>query len=184
MTEQEIIALYFARKETAIQATQEKYGKLIHHIARNILQDDCDAEECTNDTYLSLWNAIPPEEPNNLTAYVCRVVRNISLKRLEHNTAEKRGRHLTVSLSELEDVLPDIHLQPDTEDGELGGMISDFLGCEKEDARNIFLRRYFFFDSIRDIAERYAFSEAKVKSTLFHTRNKLKQYLTERGVYV
>ncbi len=177
-----IITLYFNRDERAITETEAKYGKLCHKISYNILGDEHEAEECTNDTYFGVWNAIPPERPHSLGAFVSRVARNIALKRLEYNMASKRCRDTLVSMSELEEVIPDTLNSGSIEDKELGEWISEFLRAEKQTARNVFVRKYWFFDSIAEISERYSFSEAKVKSMLFHTRARLKKYLERKGV--
>ncbi len=182
MDDRRIIDLFFARDEAAIKETQTKYGKLCFKIARNILNNSEDAEECVNDTYLSLWNAIPPERPHSLLAFVIRIARNLSFKRLEYNTAEKRNPNCVISWSELEECIPDQSFKAELDESELGDLINSFLHGQKEDVRNVFVRRYYFGDDILDIAERYRFSESKVKSMLFATRNKLKTYLKENGV--
>ena len=166
-----IIELYFARDEQAIEETDTKYGKLCFHMANNFLSNDADAEECVNDTYLTAWNTIPPTRPNNFRAFLCKIVRNLSMKKLEFNLALKRTQNVTVSFSELEEVLPDTRTAPEWEYENLGKIITDFLQAEKEDVRNVFIRKYYFFDSISDIAGRYSFSESKVKNMLYHSRN-------------
>ncbi len=178
----QIVDLFFARNEMAITETERKYGHLCYSIANNVLNNAQDAEECINDTYLALWNAIPPERPQNFRAFLCRIARNLSLKRLEYVSAGKRSSHCVVSLSELEETLPDSSYTDDIAEEALGELINAFLRSEKEAARRVFIRRYYFHDSIEDIAERYAFSESKVKSMLHHTRHRLKKYLTEKGV--
>ncbi len=179
-----IIDLFFERNEQAIKETEKKYGKLIFGISKNILGNREDAEECTNDTYLGLWNAIPPSKPMSLMAFAAKIARNLSLKRLEYNKAEKRSAYELVSLSELEEFIPDEQIKDGISEEELGQIISDFLMTEKEDARNVFMRKYWFFDSIEAISERYSFSESKVKSMLFQTRNRLKKHLKDRGIHV
>ncbi len=181
MEDGKIIELYFDRNEEAIKQTQLRFGKLCHGIAHNILGNTADAEECENDTYLGVWNAIPPQKPKNLKAFVAKIARNLALGRLEYNTADKRSG-IAADFSELENVLADEETSMTEED--IGHLISEFLRGEREDARNVFMRKYWFFDSIEDIAKRYAFSESKVKSMLFHTRNKLRHYLKSKGVYV
>ncbi len=181
MDDSKIIDLYFERNEEAIRQTQIKFSKLCHGIAYNVLGNTADAEECVNDTYLGVWNSIPPEKPNSLKAYVARIARNLSLKRLAYNTADKRSG-IAVDFSELEGVLADHETAMGEE--EIGRLINDFLKQEKEDARNVFLRKYWFFDSVESIAVRYGFSESKVKSSLFHTRTRLRKYLESKGVYV
>ena len=182
MDDQKIIELYFARDEQAIRETDVKYGRLCHRIAYNILNNHEDSEECVNDTYVGVWNAIPPVRPDNLMAFVCRITRNLSLKRLEYMKREKRSRAVLVSLTELEEVLPDNRIAPDAGDEEIGRLISEFLRGQKEEIRNVFIRKYYFFDSIEDIAKRYLFTESKVKNMLFRTRNKLKEFLIKEGV--
>lgn len=179
-----IIELYFARDDQAIKETDIKYGKLCFSIANNILFNDEDSEECVNDTYLSVWNKIPPTRPNNFRAFICKIVRNLSMKKLEFNHALKRTQNVTVSYTELEEILPDTHTAPEWEYESLGKIISDFLRHEKEDARNVFIRKYYFFDSISDIAERYSFTESKVKNMLYHSRNKLRECLKKEGIEV
>lgn len=184
MDDLQIIGLYFARDEQAIKETDVKYGRLCFRVANNILGNDEDSEECVNDTYLSLWNKIPPTRPYNFKAFICKIVRNLSLKKLEYTQAAKRTPNAVVSFAELENVLSDECINHDIDDEEIGRLISDFLRKEKADARNVFLRRYWFFDSITDIAARYSFSENKVKSMLFRTRNKLREYLRKEGVEI
>ena len=179
-----IIELYFARSERAIKETKNRYGKLCYKIAYNILQNNEDAEECVNDTYTGLWNAIPPARPDNFTAFVCKIIRNLSLKRLKFMKREKRSADVLVSLHELEGVLSDERCAPDISDEDIGKLISDFLHTQKEDVRNVFIRRYYFFDSVKEIAVEFSFSESKVKNMLFCTRNKLKDYLIKEGVEI
>lgn len=184
MNDLQIIELYFQRDEQAIRETDAKYGRLCHRIAYNILTNREDSEECVNDVYMGIWNAIPPARPNNFMAFVCRLARNLSLKRLEFLTREKRSQAVQTSLEELEAVLPDDRIRPDMGEEELGRLISRFLREQKEETRNVFIRKYYFFDSIGEIAERYSFTESKVKNMLFHTRNKLKAYLIKEGVEI
>lgn len=182
MKDPQIIELYFQRDEQAIRETDAKYGRLCRRIAYNILGNHEDSEECVNDAYMGIWNAIPPARPDNFMAFVCRIARNVSLKRLEFLTREKRSQDVLVSLEDLEAVLPDDRVPTDLGEEELGRMISGFLREQKEETRNVFIRKYYFFDSIAEIAERYSFTESKVKNMLFHTRNKLKAYLIKEGV--
>lgn len=184
MDDQKIIDLYFDRNEQAITETDVKYGKLCHSIAYNILSNREDSEECVNDTYIGVWNAIPPTRPDNFMAFVCRIARNLSLKRLEFLKREKRSADVILSLDELSAVLPDEQYAPDVSDEDVGRLISQFLRTQKEDVRNVFIRKYYFFDSVKEIAERYSFTESKVKNMLFYTRNKLKDYLIKEGVEI
>lgn len=184
MDDLRIIELYFERDEQAIKETDSKYGKLCHSIAYNLLNNREDSEECVNDTYVGIWNAIPPTRPNNFMCFVCKIARNLSLKRLEFMKREKRSADILISFEELAAVLSDERYAPNVSDEEVGTLISKFLCSQKENTRNIFIRRYYFFDSIREIAERYSFTESKVKNMLFYTRNKLKDYLIKEGVEI
>ena len=184
MEDHAIIALYWARQERALEETDSKYGGYCRTIAYNILRNREDSEECVNDTYLGTWNSIPPARPSNFSAFLCRIARNLSLKRLEYNKAMKRDLEVYVSFSELENVIADDEIDPFITDEHLGKIISRFLRAEKEEARNVFLRRYWFFDSIGVIAEKYGFTESKVKNMLYHSRNRLREYLRKEGVIV
>lgn len=184
MDDPKIIELYFERDEQAIRETDAKYGRLCRSIAYNILNNHEDSEECVNDTYAGVWNAIPPTRPNNFMAFVCKIARNLSLKRLEFMKREKRSPEVLISLEELAAVLPDERYAPDASDQDVGKLISKFLRSQKEDIRNVFIRKYYFFDSVGEIAERYSFTESKVKNMLFYTRNKLKDYLIKEGVQI
>ena len=181
MDDQQLIQMFWDRNEEAIRATDEKYRKLCFSIAFNILGNEYDAEECVNDTYMSLWAAIPPAQPRCFPAYLSRIARNISLKRFRQESAQKRSHMTEVSIEELEDVLPGSFSMPDPDAEQLGKLINDFLKTEKESTRNIFIRKYFFFDSIEEITKRYGLSESQVKTRLFCCRNRLKEYLRERG---
>ena len=184
MDDLRIIELYFMRDEQAVRETEQKYGKLCFRISNNILNNHGYSEECVNDTYMSVWNAIPPAKPDNFKAFICKIARNISLKRLEFMNREKRSENLVYSFEELEKVLSDERFSMNVSDEDVGKIISDFLYTQKEEVRNVFIRKYFFFDSIGEIAERYSFSEGKVKSMLFTTRKKLKVYLIKEGIEV
>jgi RNA polymerase sigma-70 factor (ECF subfamily) len=184
MDDLHIIELYFARDEQAVRETDRKYGKLCFRVAKNLLFNNEDSEECVNDTYLTLWNKIPPTRPINFMAYICKITRNLSLKKLEVSSAMKRSATAIISLSEIEATLPDHSIANGVNDEELGKLISSFLWNEKELDRNVFLRKYWFFDSISDIAERYSLSENNVKSMLFRTRNRLREFLRKEGIEV
>ncbi len=184
MDDLHIIELYFNRDENAIIATDQKYGKLCFQIANNLLRNNEDSEECVNDTYLAVWNKIPPIRPYNFSAFICKITRNLSLKKLKLLNAKKRRSDAIVSIAEIEEVLPDNRITVDIDDKELGKMISDFLRDEKELDRNVFIRKYWFFDPISDIAKRYSLSETNVKSMLFRTRNRLRLYLRKEGVEI
>ena len=182
MDDTQIVELYFARDEQAIQETTLKYGRLCHRIACNILNDGAMAEECVNDTYLGIWNAIPPTKPMNFKAFVCRIARNLSLKRLESEISQKRSPQSIVPIDDLAEILSDDGIADGVDNEEIGEAISSFLNLQKADVRKMFVRKYYFFDSIGDIARQFGFSESKVKNVLYHTRVKLKKYLIEKGI--
>lgn len=184
MEDSKIIELYFERSEQAIKETEMKYGKLCYVIANNVLNNNEDSKECVNDTYMGVWNTVPPTKPNCFKAFICKITRNLSLKRLEFLKREKRSADIVLSLDELAGILPDEHYAPDVSDEDIGKLISDFLKNQKEDIRNVFIRKYFFFDSTKDIAKRYGFTESKIKNMLFLTRNKLKDFLIKEGVEI
>ncbi len=184
MEDREIIELYFKRDEQAISQTAAKYGKLCHNIAQRIVGDKQDAEECVNDTYLGAWQAIPPKRPESLCAFVVRIARNLAIDRLKYRSAGKRNSDVLLSLDELEEIIPDAEGFSQIDDRELGKWISEFLYLEKEEVRRIFIRKYWYFDSISELAEKFGHSESKIKSILFRTRNRLKDHLAEKGIEV
>ncbi|MBD5080902.1 MAG: sigma-70 family RNA polymerase sigma factor [Ruminococcaceae bacterium] len=184
-SDEEILELFYAKDQTAVTEFKEKYGSLCQSIALNILQNKEDAEECVNDVYITLWNN--PPFTDNFKAYVCGTAKNISLTKLKYNMADKRNSSLKISLSDLEEMgvdIPDKNsaYKDDPKGRELGELINTFLRQQSPDDRNVFIRRYWFMDSVGDIAEKYSFSQSKVKSMLFHTRNRLKRYLKKEGI--
>lgn len=182
MDDSKIIDLFWQRSENAIQETDVKYGKLCMHLARNILSNNEDVEECVNDTYLGAWNAIPPAKPNALCAFIAKITRNLALKKFEFNTAQKRNPEVMISLTELEDCLSGSENAEDLYDAKaLASHISTFLRKQDQLSRKVFIRRYWFYDSICEIATQLSMSESKVKTMLFRTRSKLKNYLVEEG---
>ena len=184
MEDKKITEMFLNREEKAISELLEKYGRLFRNLAYNLLGNEEDAEECVSDTYHGVWNAIPPARPQNLTAFVCRIARNLSLKRLEALSRQKRSQAVCVSLEELAEILPDESMERSLTDESLCKLISNFLRGEKVDVRNVFIRKYYFFDSVEDIARRYGFTESKVKNMLYRTRNRLKEYLTKEGIQI
>jgi len=177
-----IIDLFFKRDDTAIRETQAKYGKLCLYTARNILPDERDAEECAGDTLLRLWNAIPPERPRSLGAYIARVTRNLALDRYAYNSAEKRSTALTEAFEELEPMLSGGDVAQRTlEEREFKRFMGDFLRRQSREARIFFVRRYYYGESVREIAEDTDVTEEKVKSSLFRTRNRLREALKQEG---
>ena len=179
MEDKEIIKLYFDRSEAAIEKTAEKYGAFCHAVARNILGSDADAEECVNDAYLGAWNSIPPQSPDPLRAYLCRIVRNHSLKKLRANSALKRGSRFEVSLSELEACIPDNSLDEQLAVSELSAQINAFLSTLRRDDRIMFVRRYWFAEPLSEIADTFGITEHNASVRLSRIRRKLHQYLKE-----
>lgn len=185
MEDSQIIELYWQRSENAIAETSNKYGKLVRKIALNIVGNFSDAEECENDTYVSTWNAIPPTRPNILSAFLGKIARNIALNRYEYNKAQKRNSEFDLVLSELEECIASKSTVEDAvEEGVVATMLDEFLEGLKKETRIIFVRRYWYSDSVKDIAKRMQISESKVKTVLFRTRKELQDYLAERGVFV
>lgn len=177
-----IIDLYFARDEAAIRHTAEKYGGRLRALSHGIVQDMQTAEECENDTYLQAWNAIPPHDPKEyLYAFLARITRHISLNRCRDRRRLKRSAYICELSAELEQCIP----APDDaqcrlDDLALSEAINGFLGALDEEKRNLFLRRYWYLDSISDLARRFAMSESKVKTTLFRCRAQLRAHPVAR----
>ena len=180
MEDERIVALFFERDERAIGETDAKYRRLCLKISENILKSRRDAEECVADSLMALWKTIPPNKPENLCAYLCQIVRNNSLTRLDYLLAEKRSAGAEVPLSEFEEFLPDCASRGAFGEIELEDLFNRFLAALKPETRKIFIRRYFFFDTVQSIAADFNISESKVKSLLMRTRKKLKDYLSER----
>lgn len=183
MDDREIVQLYWDRNEQAIPATNAKYGGYCASIARNILGSKEDAEECVNDTYLNAWNSMPPHRPRVLSTFLGRITRNLALNRYKHRAADKRGGgQLLLILDELSDCLSDKHdVEQEIDRRELVGAINDFLAGLSADKRNIFICRYWYFDSVSDIGARLGMTENHVSVTLNCLRSKLRRHLLERG---
>ena len=184
MDDEKIVELYFSRSEDAIAETAKKYGRYCHTVAFRILRSASEAEECVDDTYMRAWGAMPPDKPRRLSAYLAKITRNLALDRYEKNRAAKRYSPATVALEELSDVLGD------GDDGEvcdeiaLTEALNHFLGGLPENERRVFLQRYWYLLSVREIATEVRLSEANVKVILFRVREKLRSYLAFRGITV
>lgn len=181
MEDNEIIELYFERNEIAISETDKKYGKYCNKIAYNILANVADSEECVNDTYLRTWNTIPPHKPNVFKAFLARITRNLALDKYDNRIAKKRNNIMDLVYEELEDCIPTNSAEDDFEYSELVNEINLFLELLTPEKRVIFLERYWYFKSIKDIAFQHNEKESKVKMNLLRTRNSLRKYLEERG---
>lgn len=186
MDDEKIVALYWERDQHAITETKEKYGKYLYTIAYNVLACPEDAEECENDTYLSAWNGMPPHRPSFLSAFLGKITRNLSLKKYRHKTAQKRGGgEADLSLDELSGCIPQQQdFDARLEAGELAQTLSAFLRTLKETERTIFICRYWYCESIAQIAREFAISESKTKMMLLRTRQKLLAHLEKEGVFV
>ena len=183
MEDKEIIELFFKRSEQAIQELDTKYGKICHKLSCNIVGSRQDAEECVSDAYFGAWKAIPPAKPDPLLAYICKIVRNLSLKAYYRKAAAKRSSACTIAMEEIEACIA----HPDTveskiEASELARILEQFLDTLTTENRVIFLRRYWFCDSCRDISARTGLSEKNVSVRLTRMRKKMKEYLKEREV--
>ena len=181
MEDAEIVELFTARDERAVAEVKAKYGGVCRSVAMSMLRNREDAEECTSDVYMVLWSNIPPA-PANLKAYICRVAKNMCLKRIEYNSAGKRSDEGKVSISELSEELRGEDPAVRQSDMEFGEIISRFLRSQKTETRVVFLRRYWLMESVEEIAARFSFSKSKVKSMLFRTRNNLEKYLRKEGI--
>ena len=183
MDDAEIVRLYWDRNEQALDATADKYGSYCTAIAKNILGNQEDAEECVNDTYMRAWKAIPPHRPSVLSTFLGKITRNLSLNRYKHNTADKRGGgELPMVLDELADcVSGKYNVEQAFERQELMQALNDFLDTLPPDKRSIFVCRYWYTDSISDIANRHGMKNGAVSMTLTRLRAKLHGYLLERG---
>ena len=183
MEDKDIIALYWAREEDAIRETAAKYGGLCRSIVGRILASPEDGEECLNDTWLGLWNAIPPQRPSRFAAFVGRIARNLALKRFDYLTAAKRCSEAVCSLEELGDCVSGrASVEDELENRRIEEAIDAFLWSLGKEKRTVFIRRYWYFDSVEHICRRTGYSQSKVKSMLYHTRQKLRDYLESEGI--
>ena len=182
MLDEQIIELFFERSEQAISELDNKYGKVLHNLSSNILNDRWDAEECVNDAYLGAWNTIPPQKPNPLKTYVCRITRNIAITKYHSNTAVKRNSHYDVAIEELAYCL----FSQDTPEEqlnvkELTFLLDRFLGNLDVRSRVMFVRRYWYADSVADIADAFRMRPNSVSVQLSRIRNKLRKFLMQEG---
>lgn len=183
--DEKIIDLFFERSEQGIRELDNKYGAVCHNLSYNIVNNRQDAEECVNDAYLGAWNAIPPVRPNPLLSYIVKIVRNISLKIYWKKEAAKRSSHYTIAMEEIEACIADPNtVEAEIEARELAHIIESFLDTLTVENRVIFMRRYWFSDSCKDIAEFVGLSEKNISVRLTRIRQKMKSYLAEREVFV
>lgn len=185
MEDKRIIELFFARAENAITELAFKYGKLLRSVAYNVLNNLEDTEECVNDTYFATWNTIPPKNPEKLAAYVVRITKNLALKKYEYNTAKKRCSIYDVSLTELEECLPDLSYDSDEDNNEyLTNVIEEFLNALDRKSRVMFVKRYWYSEAVSTLAAEFSMSENNVSVKLLRIRKGLKTHLEKRGVRI
>lgn len=185
MTDEKIIEFYFKRDEIAIEETNKKYGAYCFQIANNILNCKEDSEECVNDTWLRVWGSIPPTYPQCLRLFLAKIVRNISFNKYKSKYTNKRGNgELALILDELESVIGHNDVEATFLAEELQATINQFVHELPEREGNVFIRRYFYADAIRDISERYHISENYVRVMLNRMRNKLKETLEKEGYFL
>lgn len=184
MNDNEIVELYLSRNEEAINQTAQKYGSKLRNIANSILNDRETAKECMNDAYLETWELIPPHEPRNyLFAFVGRIVRHIALNVCKKNSRQKRYALYCELTQEMQECIPaKDDIEAEVEVKYLSSLIDEFLETCTEEQQNVFVRRYWYFDSVSQIAKTYGFSQSKVKTMLFRMRSELKNHL-EKGGY-
>ncbi len=179
MEDGKIILLLWSREESALRVLEREFGKLLYSIAFNILGVRQDAQECVNDSYMAIWNTIPPQKPNPLRPYVCRVGRNIALTRLRNDSAQKRCSRYDLSLEELSEVLPDRSMEEVISARMLGQAIDRFLQGQSRENRTLFLRRYWFGDSVRQAAGCIGITANVASVRLSRMRTALKAYLEQ-----
>ena len=183
ITDENIIELFFARSEQGIRELDTKYGKDCHNLSYHIVGSRQDAEECVNDAYLGTWNTIPPQNPNPLLSYVCRIVRNLAIKKYHTNTAAKRNSIYDVALDELENCFPSsVSVEDEFNAIETARIIDKFLKTLDQENRIMFVRRYWHSDSIDDLAKLFHTSNHNISVRLSRTREKLKKHLIKEGV--
>ncbi len=186
MKDEQIIKLFFDRDENAIAETEKKYSKYCGKVAFHILHDNEDVKECLNDTYLRAWKSIPPKNPNCLATYLGKITRNLAIDKFKTYSAAKRGSgQVDLVLSELEGCIPAaVGIEQVMEEKMLTQAINTFLHAQSQEKRNIFVRRYWYLHSIKEIATAYHLSESKVTSILFRMRGELKEHLEKEGIVI
>lgn len=184
MTDDQIIDLYWSRNEQAIACTDHAYGHKLHNVAGHILSKYEDAEECVSDTYLKAWNAIPPQRPTYLFAFLAKICRHLAFGKLDWDNARKRKAEVVALSDEMQSCIPDRGWERKLEAQEIGHLLNEFLAVTPQESRMIFLRRYWYGDTVAEIGQRYGISQSKVKTSLHRTREKLRTFLEKEGVRV
>ena len=184
MEDSKILELYFARNEDAIRHTDDTYGRRLYHLADSIVKNGQDAEESVSDTYMRVWDTIPPQKPQHFFAYLAKICRNFALKKLDWKKAAKRNAEVVSLTEEMEMCIPDQSRDRELEARELGMLLDQFLRTLTPENQMVFLRRYWYVDTIAEIAARYGISESAVQMRLNRTRAKLCTYLEKEGINV
>lgn len=186
MDDKQIVELYFERNERAIAETEQKYGRYCFSVANNILSNEQDSEECVNDTYNKTWNAIPPQNPNNLKLFLARITRNLALDKIKQNTREKRGaNNFSLALDEISEIISDgENMESELQSTEFMKTVNSFLYMIPLRDCKVFVSRYFYLESIENIAKKYGLSVANVSKILSRTRVKLREFLKKEGYII
>ncbi len=184
MDDRTLIELYNQRNEAAISETQFKYGRYCFSIAHSILNSDEDSEECVNDTYLKVWNSIPPHAPTRFSAFIGKITRNTAIDRYMQKRAQKRNAGVELALEELSECLPSDSEGDMTDELVLKHAIDSFLGSLPKRTRVIFMRRYWYMSSIKEIADGLSLSESNVKVILMRTRERFREHLENEGIII
>ena len=183
MIDEKIIQMFFERNEDAIGEVDSKYRRYLKYISINILKDECLADEVIDEVYLKAWNLIPPQKPDSLKAYLAKITRTLSINVIEQRRALKRGAgEYPVCLDEMDSVISDKNISDINESLDLRNIINLFVRSLGEEERCIFIRRYWYFNSVKEIAKGYSISESKVKISLMRTRKKLRKRLEKEGI--
>lgn len=180
MDDNKIIELLFARSESALDEIAKKYASLYKGVARKTLRNESDVEECANDVLLSLWNSIPPNRPNSLTAYICTLSRRICVSKIRYNSRQKRSDDYTVMLSELNECIPDV--PSEERDAETIRILNEFVRELSPDVRILFIRRYIYLESVAELATRFGLRENTISAKLYRARKRLQKILEKEGL--
>ena len=184
MDDKNILDLYFARNESAIKHTDDTYGRRLFRLADSIVKNDQDAQECVSDTYMKAWQTIPPLRPKHFFGYLAKICRHFALDKLDWRNAAKRKAEVVSLTQEMELCIPDTSREAEMESKELGRILDAFLREQTPENRMVFLRRYWYVDTIAEIAQRYGISESAVNMRLSRTRERLAAYLQKEGIKV
>lgn len=182
MKDDEIIALYFRRDEDAIRQTELAYGGKLYNLSYRLLWNREDAEESVSDTYMKAWENIPPTKPTFFYAYLAKICRLLAMGKLDWNNAAKRKAEVVELSDEMENCIPDLSREMQIQSQELGALLNEFLGTLSPENRQIFMRRYWYAESIAEIAQRFHLGESNVKTKLMRTRNALRSFLEKEGI--